>query len=48
MRVVVAEDSTLFREGLVRLLASAGVRHTALSTDGDWLRPLAMFLKRTE
>ena len=36
------------REGLVRLLASAGVRHTALSTDGDWLRPLAMFLKRTE
>jgi uncharacterized protein (DUF58 family) len=36
------------REGLVRLLASAGVRHTALSTEGDWLRPLAAFLKRAE
>jgi hypothetical protein len=24
------------------------VRHTALSTEGDWLRPLAMFLKRAE
>jgi uncharacterized protein (DUF58 family) len=33
------------REGLVRLLSSAGVRHVALSTDGDWLRPLAAFLK---
>jgi hypothetical protein len=32
----------------VRLLASAGVRHTALSTEGDWLRPLAAFLKRAE
>jgi len=36
------------REGLVRLLASAGVRHTALSTDGDWLRPLAAFLKHAD
>ena len=36
------------RAGLVRLLASAGVRHTALSTEGDWLRPLAAFLKRAE
>jgi uncharacterized protein (DUF58 family) len=36
------------REGLVRVLASAGVRHTALSTEGDWLRPLAAFLKRAE
>ena len=36
------------REGLVRLLASAGVRHTSLSTEGDWLRPLASFLKRAE
>jgi len=36
------------REGLVKLLASAGVRHTWLSTDGDWLRSLAAFLKRTE
>ena len=36
------------REGLVRVLASAGVRHTALTTEGDWLRPLAAFLKRAE
>jgi uncharacterized protein (DUF58 family) len=35
------------RRGLVRLLNSAGVRHVALSTDGDWLRPLATFLKRS-
>ena len=27
-------------------LASAGVGHVALSTDGDWLRPLAAFLRR--
>ena len=33
------------RQGLVRMLSSAGVRHTALSTEGDWLRPLAAFLK---
>ena len=36
------------RAGLVRMLASAGVRHTALSTEGDWLRPLAMFLKHSD
>ena len=36
------------RAGLVRLLASAGVRHVALSTQGDWLRPLAAFLKRSD
>ncbi len=36
------------REGLVSLLASAGVRHVALSTEGDWLRPLAAFLKRSD
>jgi uncharacterized protein (DUF58 family) len=35
------------RAGLVRMLASAGVRHTALSTEGDWLRPLAAFLRRS-
>jgi len=33
------------REGLVRLLASAGVAHVALSTKGDWLRTLAGFLR---
>ena len=34
------------RRMLVASLASAGVRHVALSTEGDWLRPLAAFLRR--
>ena len=34
------------RRTLVAMLASAGVRHVALSTDGDWLRPLAGFLRQ--
>jgi uncharacterized protein (DUF58 family) len=34
------------RRALVGLLASAGVRHVALSTEGDWLRPLTAFLRR--
>ena len=34
------------RRTLVSSLASAGVRHVALSTEGDWLRPLAGFLRR--
>jgi hypothetical protein len=31
----------------VTVLAAAGVRHVALSTSGDWLRPLATFLRRS-
>src|SRR3954468_12891388 len=34
------------RRGLVTALSTAGVRHVALSTEGDWLRPLAAFLRR--
>ena len=34
------------RRSLVASLASAGVRHVAVSTDGDWLRPLAAFLRQ--
>jgi uncharacterized protein (DUF58 family) len=34
------------RSGLERELASLGVRHHVLTTAGDWLRPLAAFLKR--
>jgi uncharacterized protein (DUF58 family) len=34
------------RQPLVAALASAGVKHIALSTDGDWLRPLSAFLRR--
>jgi uncharacterized protein (DUF58 family) len=36
------------RAALVAALTSAGVRHVALSTEGDWLRPLAAFLRRKE
>jgi uncharacterized protein (DUF58 family) len=35
------------RSGLVRMLSAAGVRHVALSTEGDWLRELAAFLKKS-
>jgi uncharacterized protein (DUF58 family) len=34
------------RSGLARMLASLGVRHVVLSTAGDWLRPLTVFLRR--
>jgi uncharacterized protein (DUF58 family) len=34
------------RTNLQTDLASAGVAHVALSTEGDWLRPLAAFLRR--
>ncbi len=36
------------RRGLVRILSAAGVRHVALSTEGDWLRHLAAFLQRSD
>ncbi len=41
-----AEAAAHERTSLVTALASAGVRHVALSTEGDWLRPLAAFLRR--
>jgi uncharacterized protein (DUF58 family) len=34
------------REEVARLLASVAVRHVVLSTAGDWLRSLAVFLRR--
>jgi len=34
------------RSALRRTLASLGVRHAVLSTSGDWLRLLALFLKK--
>jgi uncharacterized protein (DUF58 family) len=34
------------RTGLARMLSALGVRHVVLSTEGDWLRTLAAFLKR--
>jgi len=35
------------RSGLARNLASLGVRHLVLTTSGDWLRTLAVFLRRS-
>jgi uncharacterized protein (DUF58 family) len=34
------------RAEVARTLASAGARHVVLSTSGDWLRSLAMFLRK--
>jgi uncharacterized protein (DUF58 family) len=42
---VAAEEE---RRGLVTMLASIGVPHIALSTQGDWLKPLAAFLSRSD
>src|SRR5207237_8007976 len=36
------------RRGVARILASLGVRHVVLSSEGDWLRPLTVFLRRRE
>src|SRR5262249_43438518 len=36
------------RRSLSALFNSVGVPHVALSTQGDWLRPLAEFLKRSQ
>jgi uncharacterized protein (DUF58 family) len=36
------------RSGLASGLSSAGVRHLVLETSGDWLRSLAMFLRRRQ
>jgi uncharacterized protein (DUF58 family) len=36
------------RTTLARTLTSTGVRHLVLSTSGDWLRPLAAFLRRRD
>lgn len=41
-----AEAAARERRALAADLASVGVRHLVLDTAGDWLRPLAAFLKR--
>ena len=41
-----AEAAAAERAGLAKSLASMGVRHVVLSTSGDWLRELALFLRR--
>ena len=46
LRARFAAAAAAERSGLARMLASVGVRHVVLSTEGDWLRPLAIFLRR--
>jgi uncharacterized protein (DUF58 family) len=41
-----AEAAAAERRAVAREFTSAGVAHMALSTDGDWLRELAVFLRR--
>jgi DNA-binding NarL/FixJ family response regulator len=40
MRVVIADDSVLLREGLARLLAEAGIETVAMAGDGEALEAL--------
>jgi uncharacterized protein (DUF58 family) len=45
LRARFAQAAAEERSGLARTLSSIGVRHVVLSTSGDWLRPLALFLR---
>jgi uncharacterized protein (DUF58 family) len=40
-----AQAAAQERSGLARTLAAVGVRHVVVSTQGDWLRALAVFLR---
>jgi uncharacterized protein (DUF58 family) len=46
LRARFAAAAAAEREALARTLASAGVGHVVLTTSGDWLRALAVFLRR--
>ena len=41
-----AEAAAADRSRVAQTLASLGVRHIVLTTAGDWLRELALFLRR--
>jgi uncharacterized protein (DUF58 family) len=43
-----AEAASAERGRVARTFASVGVRHVVLSTSGDWLRELALFLRRAK
>jgi uncharacterized protein (DUF58 family) len=47
LRTRFAAAAAAERAGLADLLASVGVRHVVLSTEGDWLRFLASFLRQS-
>jgi uncharacterized protein (DUF58 family) len=42
-----ADAAAAERRGLAQTLATQGVRHVVLTTSGDWLRELAIFLRKT-
>jgi uncharacterized protein (DUF58 family) len=42
-----AAAATAERAEVARTFGSAGVRHVVLTTSGDWLRPLVVFLRRS-
>ncbi len=46
LRARFAAAAAAERAEVARLFTSAGVRHVVLTTSGDWLRPLAVFLRR--
>jgi uncharacterized protein (DUF58 family) len=48
LRDLYAKAAAEDRHELVQILGGVGVSHVALSTEGDWLRPLTLFLGRNE
>ena len=46
LRTGFAAAAAAERAELARMVASAGARHVVLTTSGDWLRTLAVFLRR--
>jgi uncharacterized protein (DUF58 family) len=46
LRARFAQAATAERDEVAHALASLGVRHVVLSTAGEWLRPLTVFLRR--
>lgn len=47
VRTRFAEEAAEDRRVVATALSSAGVQHVALTTEGEWFRPLAMFLRRS-
>jgi uncharacterized protein (DUF58 family) len=48
LRTRFAEAAARERSGVARVLSGLGVRHVVLPTSGDWLRSLAVFLRRAQ
>ena len=46
LRARFAAAAAAERAEVARMFAAAGVRHAVLTTSGDWLRSLAVFLRR--